>query len=149
MLQIATTAHLIIIFESVSVEEIDLTLDCESFSCASYSLSACRIPCILANDLSSVTSHFDVFAQGDACTNSHGVYEHWLHPAKYRTQLCKDGAQCQRPVCFFAHSVSELRSPEYTCNNREVKTLPISIFCSFIFAYIANMLGPVIEYVQS
>ena len=59
-------------------------------------------------------------AQGDACTYSHGVYECWLHPAKYRTQLCKDGAQCCRPVCFFAHSVSELRSPTYTWENGEV-----------------------------
>ncbi|DBA74465.1 TPA: hypothetical protein ACH3X2_000930 [Trebouxia sp. C0005] len=56
---------------------------------------------------------------GDACTYSHGVYECWLHPAKYRTQLCKDGAQCRRPVCFFAHSVSELRSPTYTWENGE------------------------------
>jgi len=58
--------------------------------------------------------------QGDSCTYSHGVYECWLHPAKYRTQLCKDGAQCRRPVCFFAHSVSELRSPTYTWDNAEV-----------------------------
>lgn len=56
---------------------------------------------------------------GDACTYSHGVYECWLHPAKYRTQLCKDGGQCRRPVCFFAHSVSELRSPTYTWENGE------------------------------
>lgn len=58
--------------------------------------------------------------QGDVCTYSHGVYECWLHPAKYRTQLCKDGAQCRRPVCFFAHSVSELRSPTYTWDSSEV-----------------------------
>ena len=52
--------------------------------------------------------------QGDACPYAHGVYECWLHPAKYRTQLCKDGGQCRRPVCFFAHSVAQLRSPTYT-----------------------------------
>jgi hypothetical protein len=49
--------------------------------------------------------------RGDACPYSHGVYEAWLHPAKYRTQLCKEGHQCRRPVCFFAHSLSDLRQP--------------------------------------
>lgn len=29
-------------------------------------------------------------------------------------QLCKDGANCHRPICFFAHSLSELRTPTYT-----------------------------------
>lgn len=49
--------------------------------------------------------------RGDACSYSHGVYEAWLHPAKYRTQLCKEGLQCRRPVCFFAHSLEDLRQP--------------------------------------
>ncbi|PSC76370.1 Prolyl 4-hydroxylase subunit alpha-2 [Micractinium conductrix] len=49
--------------------------------------------------------------RGDACNYSHGVYECWLHPAKYRTQLCKEGPNCRRPVCFFAHSVLDLRQP--------------------------------------
>lgn len=61
-----------------------------------------------------------IMLQGDACSYSHGVYECWLHPAKYRTQLCKDGGQCRRPVCFFAHSVPELRSPTYTWDSSEV-----------------------------
>ena len=30
---------------------------------------------------------------------------------RYRTQLCKDGPDCGRPVCFFAHSMAELRTP--------------------------------------
>lgn len=50
-------------------------------------------------------------ARGDACPYSHGVFEQWLHPSRYRTQLCSFGAACRRPVCFFAHSVSELRLP--------------------------------------
>lgn len=49
--------------------------------------------------------------RGDACPYSHGVYEAWLHPAKYRTQLCKEGHLCRRPVCFFAHSLEDLRQP--------------------------------------
>lgn len=34
-----------------------------------------------------------------------------LHPNRYRTQLCKDTMACNRPVCFFAHSLAELRTP--------------------------------------
>ena len=34
-----------------------------------------------------------------------------LHPNRYRTQLCKDTLACNRPVCFFAHSLAELRTP--------------------------------------
>jgi len=51
--------------------------------------------------------------RGDACPYSHGVYECWLHPAKYRTQLCKEGPHCSRPVCFFAHTVKDLRQPTH------------------------------------
>lgn len=40
-----------------------------------------------------------------------GVFESWLHPSRYRTQLCKDTAKCDRVVCFFAHSLEELRTP--------------------------------------
>lgn len=48
------------------------------------------------------------------CPYSHGVFECWLHPSRFHTQLCKDGANCQRPVCFFAHSLPELRAPTHT-----------------------------------
>jgi len=51
--------------------------------------------------------------RGDTCPYSHGVYECWLHPAKYKTQLCKEGPRCKRPVCFFAHSVGDLRQPTH------------------------------------
>lgn len=50
--------------------------------------------------------------RGDLCGYAHGVFESWLHPAQYRTRLCKDGTSCARPVCFFAHSSEELR-PTY------------------------------------
>ncbi|KAI8467983.1 MAG: hypothetical protein J3K34DRAFT_369935 [Monoraphidium minutum] len=50
--------------------------------------------------------------RGDACPFAHGVFECWLHPSRYRTQMCTDGPQCKRRVCFFAHSLDELRKPE-------------------------------------
>ncbi|CDY14802.1 BnaC04g47990D [Brassica napus] len=47
--------------------------------------------------------------RGDMCEFAHGVFECWLHPAQYRTRLCKDGTGCARRVCFFAHIPEELR----------------------------------------
>lgn len=47
--------------------------------------------------------------RGDACEFAHGVFECWLHPARYRTQPCKDGRSCKRRVCFFAHTPQQLR----------------------------------------
>ncbi|MBA0676670.1 hypothetical protein Goari_018138 [Gossypium aridum] len=47
--------------------------------------------------------------RGDMCEYAHGVFECWLHPAQYRTRLCKDGTSCARRVCFFAHTADELR----------------------------------------
>jgi hypothetical protein len=47
----------------------------------------------------------------DHCPYAHNVFEYWLHPTRYRTQLCNDGAACRRKICFFAHSLEELRSP--------------------------------------
>ncbi|GMJ00809.1 tandem zinc finger protein 9 [Hibiscus trionum] len=47
--------------------------------------------------------------QGDNCEYAHGIFESWLHPAQYRTRLCKDETNCTRRVCFFAHKQEELR----------------------------------------
>lgn len=47
--------------------------------------------------------------RGDMCEYAHGVFESWLHPAQYRTRICKDGTSCNRRVCFFAHTQEELR----------------------------------------
>ncbi|XP_047960856.1 zinc finger CCCH domain-containing protein 29-like [Salvia hispanica] len=47
--------------------------------------------------------------KGDGCEYAHGVFESWLHPAQYRTRLCKDETGCSRKVCFFAHKPEELR----------------------------------------
>lgn len=49
--------------------------------------------------------------RGEACRFAHGVFECWLHPAKYCTQLCKEASACSRSVCFFAHTLAELRTP--------------------------------------
>ncbi|WJX54181.1 hypothetical protein P8452_40094 [Trifolium repens] len=49
--------------------------------------------------------------KGDSCEFAHGVFECWLHPARYRTQPCKDGTSCRRRVCFFAHTTEQLRAP--------------------------------------
>ncbi|TKY48885.1 Zinc finger CCCH domain-containing protein 2 [Spatholobus suberectus] len=48
-------------------------------------------------------------SRGDACEYAHGVFECWLHPARYRTEACKDGKNCKRKVCFFAHTPRQLR----------------------------------------
>jgi hypothetical protein len=48
--------------------------------------------------------------KGDACEYAHGVFECWLHPAQYRTRLCKDEVGCARRICFFAHKPHELRA---------------------------------------
>lgn len=50
--------------------------------------------------------------RGDACGLAHGVFEYWLHPARYRTRACMAGGSCPRKVCFFAHSPEQLRSGE-------------------------------------
>ncbi|KAF8060494.1 zinc finger CCCH domain-containing protein 50 [Scenedesmus sp. PABB004] len=50
---------------------------------------------------------------GDACRMSHSIFEYWLHPDKFRTQVCVDGQRCKRCVCFFAHGPDELRLPSY------------------------------------
>ncbi|XP_004500271.1 zinc finger CCCH domain-containing protein 66 [Cicer arietinum] len=48
-------------------------------------------------------------SKGDGCEYAHGIFECWLHPAQYRTRLCKDETECTRRVCFFAHKPEELR----------------------------------------
>uniref|UniRef100_A0A7N0V910 C3H1-type domain-containing protein n=1 Tax=Kalanchoe fedtschenkoi TaxID=63787 RepID=A0A7N0V910_KALFE len=47
--------------------------------------------------------------RGELCGLAHGVFEYWLHPAKYRTRPCNAGSHCGRKVCFFAHGPSEVR----------------------------------------
>eukprot|EP00252_Welwitschia_mirabilis_P020614 TRINITY_DN5087_c0_g1_i1.p1 TRINITY_DN5087_c0_g1~~TRINITY_DN5087_c0_g1_i1.p1 ORF type:complete len:798 (+),score=128.98 TRINITY_DN5087_c0_g1_i1:341-2734(+) len=63
--------------------------------------------------------------RGDSCEYAHGVFESWLHPAQYRTRLCKDGTNCARRVCFFAHKPEELR-PLYVSTGSAVPSPRIS-----------------------
>ncbi|KAK7290883.1 hypothetical protein RIF29_05644 [Crotalaria pallida] len=56
-------------------------------------------------------------SRGDSCEFAHGVFECWLHPARYRTEACKDGKKCKRKVCFFAHTPRQLRILPVTSNN--------------------------------
>ncbi|KAK4255532.1 hypothetical protein QN277_008520 [Acacia crassicarpa] len=55
--------------------------------------------------------------RGDSCEFAHGVFECWLHPARYKTEACKDGKNCKRKVCFFAHTPRQLRIlPSNNCS---------------------------------
>uniref|UniRef100_A0A3Q7HYK4 C3H1-type domain-containing protein n=1 Tax=Solanum lycopersicum TaxID=4081 RepID=A0A3Q7HYK4_SOLLC len=64
--------------------------------------------------------------KGDHCELCHGVFEYWLHPAKYRTILCQAGTSRNRPICFFAHTLKELR-PETKYNWCYVYRYPLYI----------------------
>ncbi|KAJ6734132.1 UNKEMPT FAMILY MEMBER [Salix purpurea] len=59
--------------------------------------------------------------RGENCEFSHGVFEFWLHPSRYRTEACKDGMNCKRKICFFAHSPRQLRIlPEVSSHNKSL-----------------------------
>ncbi|OAY82533.1 Zinc finger CCCH domain-containing protein 54 [Ananas comosus] len=47
--------------------------------------------------------------RGQACEFAHGVFEFWLHPARFRTKMCDAGPACSRKICFFAHAPEQLR----------------------------------------
>ncbi|GMH36569.1 hypothetical protein BSKO_04437 [Bryopsis sp. KO-2023] len=49
--------------------------------------------------------------RGDKCPYSHNTFEYWLHPTRYRTRMCRDGENCTRKVCFFAHKPENVRVP--------------------------------------
>ncbi|KAF8045299.1 hypothetical protein N665_5236s0001, partial [Sinapis alba] len=77
--------------------------------------------------------------QGDACEYAHGVFECWLHPAQYRTRLCKDGIGCNRRVCFFAHLKEELR-PVYASTGSGLPPSPRASSSTMDMAYVLNMI---------
>ncbi|KAL2327007.1 hypothetical protein Fmac_020434 [Flemingia macrophylla] len=77
--------------------------------------------------------------RGDMCEYAHGVFECWLHPAQYRTRLCKDGTSCSRRVCFFAHTAEELR-PLYVSTGSAVPSPRSSSSSAMDFAAAMNML---------
>ncbi|KAJ0230713.1 Zinc finger CCCH domain-containing protein 56 [Hirschfeldia incana] len=78
--------------------------------------------------------------QGDMCEYAHGVFECWLHPAQYRTRLCKDGTGCNRRVCFFAHLKEELR-PLYASTGSGLPS-PRASASTMDMASVLNMLPP-------
>ncbi|KDD73711.1 hypothetical protein H632_c1902p0, partial [Helicosporidium sp. ATCC 50920] len=49
---------------------------------------------------------------GVHCPFAHNMFEYWLHPTRYRTQLCSNGSSCRRATCFFAHRPEDLRIPD-------------------------------------
>lgn len=77
--------------------------------------------------------------RGDMCEYAHGVFECWLHPAQYRTRLCKDGTSCSRRVCFFAHTAEELR-PLYVSTGSAVPSPRSSTSSAMDFAAAMSML---------
>ncbi|KAL2483093.1 Zinc finger CCCH domain-containing protein 30 [Forsythia ovata] len=76
--------------------------------------------------------------RGDMCQYAHGVFESWLHPAQYRTRLCKDGTACDRRVCFFAHKQEELR-PLYVSNGSAVHSPRTSVSTANAMDFAATM----------
>uniref|UniRef100_A0A1J3K530 Zinc finger CCCH domain-containing protein 47 n=1 Tax=Noccaea caerulescens TaxID=107243 RepID=A0A1J3K530_NOCCA len=64
--------------------------------------------------------------KGDSCEYAHGVFESWLHPAQYKTRLCKDETGCARKVCFFAHRREEMRPVNASTGSAAVSQSPFS-----------------------
>eukprot|EP00210_Caulerpa_lentillifera_P006220 g5941.t1 len=58
--------------------------------------------------------------RSDSCPFAHNVFECWLHPSRYRTQMCNEPATCRRKICFFAHSPDELRQPTAVDKNIQI-----------------------------
>uniref|UniRef100_A0A383W1P1 C3H1-type domain-containing protein n=1 Tax=Tetradesmus obliquus TaxID=3088 RepID=A0A383W1P1_TETOB len=67
-------------------------------------------------------------AKGDACSQCHNLFEYHMHPDRYRTVMCTDGAACQRQFCFFAHNATELRVPSSAakCQAQDSMSQPAS-----------------------
>ncbi|WIA29524.1 hypothetical protein OEZ86_012024 [Tetradesmus obliquus] len=61
---------------------------------------------------------------GLQCPYAHTLFEYWLHPARFRTQMCRSGTDCRRALCFFAHTAEELRSPGKAGPCSELPPLP-------------------------
>jgi hypothetical protein len=39
----------------------------------------------------------------------HGILELWLHPKRFHTRMCDASDACPHKVCFFVHSLAQLR----------------------------------------
>lgn len=51
----------------------------------------------------------------DRCHWAHNTFESWLHPERFRTIMCRDGAKCNRAICFFAHSQAQVGAQHWLC----------------------------------
>ncbi|KAI4378113.1 hypothetical protein MLD38_015641 [Melastoma candidum] len=51
----------------------------------------------------------------------HGEKAQRCDPRRYRTRACNGGRFCQKKLCFFAHSVEELRAETTYKSNREYR----------------------------
>lgn len=61
---------------------------------------------------------------GDDCPWAHNVFEYWLHPQRFRTEMCSKKDTCKRRFCFFAHSKSELRESKVEMESPSVAPNP-------------------------
>ncbi|XP_019193040.1 PREDICTED: zinc finger CCCH domain-containing protein 2-like [Ipomoea nil] len=68
--------------------------------------------------------------RGDNCEFAHGVFECWLHPTRYRTEACKDGKNCKRKVCFFAHTPRQLRVLPPDCHDNNNSPINMNHCCA-------------------
>ncbi|WIA39515.1 hypothetical protein OEZ86_005607 [Tetradesmus obliquus] len=62
--------------------------------------------------------------RGEQCPYAHNLFEYYLHPQRFRTELCQYGTSCKRSVCFFAHTLEQMRPldpslppPETCCSS--------------------------------
>ena len=70
--------------------------------------------CYVTLRLAAVCSHtFSVALIQHSKLDLHYHLRYLTLRRRYRTQLCNDGNKCKRHICFFAHSLDELRVP--TC----------------------------------
>eukprot|EP00210_Caulerpa_lentillifera_P007347 g7023.t1 len=51
--------------------------------------------------------------RNEDCPCTHSLFEYWLHPTRFKTEICSRGSRCNRPFCFFAHKQSEIRKPNF------------------------------------
>lgn len=54
--------------------------------------------------------------RGDNCPYAHNVFEYWLHPTRYRTQLCNDMEKCNRKVRLAFPYHCTCRSGQIACS---------------------------------
>jgi hypothetical protein len=46
----------------------------------------------------------------------------WLHPDRFKTSLCNQGPNCDRPICFFAHKVRSTAAVAATLQHHQLSS---------------------------